>query len=199
MSNNGAANKQFERLVNGKGRTARKRRQQLIYDILEDMGHNGIEYPWRERNYTIDEHIPMVQRYLDRRYPRKYRLSVYGHMGRMRPIWKGPNRARNELCLYLKDGHYRAIRKMDSFFGLPYCIDCESTYNRKNDHRATCVAKCPRCCGMKGLEFPCKNEGNYIKECLECNNLFRNRNCYNRHLSENICQLYKRPISISLF
>jgi hypothetical protein len=136
--------------------------------------------------------MPMVQCYLDQRYPRKFRLSVFGHMGRLRPLWKGPKRARHELCLYLKNRHYRAIRKLSSFFGANYCIDCEGTYDSRRTHRTSCVAKCPRCCGMKGLDFPCKNEANYLEKCTECNNIFRNRGCFQRHLTENICRLYKR-------
>jgi uncharacterized C2H2 Zn-finger protein len=43
-----------------------------------------------------------------------------------------------------------------------------------------------------GYGFPCKPKDNYINECTECNNIFRNQRCYDRHLREGICGLYKR-------
>lgn len=194
MSKNAADSCRFARLVNGHGKRAKQRRKELVDDMLWKMGTYGIEYPRHEQTYTVDEHVPIVQRYLDRRYPRKFRLSVFGNIGRSKPLWKGPKRARQELSLYLKNGHYRAIRKLDSFFGAPYCVDCEATYDDKTRHRASCEAKCPRCCGMGSLEFPCANEANYVQECTECNNIFRNRRCFKRHLRKNICRQYKRLV-----
>lgn len=184
-------NVRFQRLEKGRGAAAVRRRNVMILELLLMMRRAGINYPLRERIYTVDRHLPMVQRFLDRCHPRQYRISVFGSRGRMRPIWKGKRRARHELCLYLRDKHFYGVRRVDSLFGASYCMDCESTYSDRRTHRANCVAKCARCCGM-GLEFPCKEEPNYYQECAHCHNQFRNSLCYQRHLEKRICQLFKR-------
>ena len=133
-------NKRFQRLVNGNGAFSSRRRAKLIMDILKDMWRKGIEYPVNEPVYTVDKHVPMIQDYLNRKWPRKFRLSVFGHRGRMRPMWKGTERAKKEICLYLKNGHYSPVRSINKLFGAYYCMDCECTYNQPNDHRAKCVS-----------------------------------------------------------
>lgn len=133
-------NKRFQRLVNGNGAFAKHRRAKLIVDILKDMQRKRIKFPLDECVYTVDKHVPMIQEYLNKRWPNEYRLSVFGQRGRMRPMWKGSNRARQEICLYLKNGHYSPIRFISNLFGAPYCMECESTYGNSIDHRAKCVS-----------------------------------------------------------
>nr|CAD2208735.1 unnamed protein product [Meloidogyne enterolobii] len=74
---------------------------------------------------------------------------------------------------------------------LYYCLDCETTYDNKKKHRQTCVAKCPRCCGM-GPDFPCKETETFQETCLNCNNIFRNPACYKRHKDKGICKIFNR-------
>nr|CAD2205577.1 unnamed protein product [Meloidogyne enterolobii] len=193
MSKTVKANKTFQRLVNGIGASAKLHRCAYIKDILTQMKRHGIRYPANLQHYSVEEHVPLIQKFLNARFPGQYRLSVFGENGQTRPIWKGPNRAQKDISLYLKDGHYYGIRRLNTFFGknIYYCLDCEATYQNNIKHRQICAAKCPRCCGM-GPDFPCKEVDNFELKCLKCYNLFRNPLCYKRHVDKGICRIFKR-------
>lgn len=133
-------NKRFQRVVNGIGTFSKHRRARLIMDIILQMKKRGINYPLDEPFYTVDKHMPMIQEYLNKRWPNEYRLSVFGQKGRMRPMWKGANRAKQEIGLYLKNGHYSPIRNISKLFGTYYCMECESTFSDPILHRAKCVS-----------------------------------------------------------
>nr|CAD2176394.1 unnamed protein product [Meloidogyne enterolobii] len=152
-------NKKFQRLVNGQNKNAIFKREFLIKEMLQQLFRHGIRYPTCAAEYTYDEHVPMLQRYLNLRWPAK--------------------------------GHYYGIRNLNALFGSYYCIDCEAPYTKKIDHRKKCVAKCPRCCGM-GFGFPCKVLEDFSKKCLQCLNIFKNPECYKRHIEKGICKIFKR-------
>ncbi|CAK5121197.1 unnamed protein product [Meloidogyne enterolobii] len=134
------ANKKFQRLVNGQNKNARFKREFLIKEMLQHLFRYGIRYPTCAPQYTVEEHVPMLQRYLNLRFPGKYRISIFGERGKLRPLWKGTERAEHEIALYLKDEHYYGIRNVNALFGSYYCIDCEAPYSKKIDHRQKCVA-----------------------------------------------------------
>nr|CAD2205759.1 unnamed protein product [Meloidogyne enterolobii] len=160
--------------------------------MLSQMKQHKVPYPMNEKIYNVDEHVPLVQKLLDILYPGQYRIAIFGDRGNAKPIWKGKKRAHNELCLFLKDEHFSGIRKLNTLFGTDYyCLDCETTYDKKKNHRATCLAKCPRCCGM-GIDYPCEEIEGYMKQCQKCSNIFRNPKCFHEHIMKNICRLYKR-------
>uniref|UniRef100_A0A1I8B6M7 Uncharacterized protein n=1 Tax=Meloidogyne hapla TaxID=6305 RepID=A0A1I8B6M7_MELHA len=193
MEKSTSENVKFQRLVNGKGARARLYRCNLIKDMLAQLKKQGIVYSPSLKHYSIEEHVPLIQKYFNTRFPGQYRLSVFGENGQMRPIYKGTDRAKKDICLYLKDGHYYGIRKLNTLFGknLYYCLECETTYHKKKEHRQTCLAKCPRCCGM-GADFPCKQIEGFELYCSKCSNIFRNPICYNRHIENAICRVFKR-------
>nr|CAD2203283.1 unnamed protein product [Meloidogyne enterolobii] len=183
--------KKFHRLINGQNKRAKIERTLLIKEMLQQMPRYGIRYPTYAPQYTVEEHVPLIQRFLDLRFPGKYRISVFGEQGRIRPIWKGAERAEHEIALYLKGEHYYGIRNLNALFGSYYCIDCEAPYTQKYAHRNKCIAKCPRCCGI-GYGFPCKVIEGYSKKCLQCANTFKNPDCFKRHTEKGICKIYKR-------
>jgi len=197
MAKTPKANDTFHRLVNGKGAKAKLNRCMLIKDMLIEMKRHGIRYPASLQYYSVEEHVPLIQKYLNEKFPAEYRLSVFGENGQTKPIWKGSDRAQKDICIYINEGHYFGIRKLNSLFGknIYYCLDCETTYQKKNEHRQVCAAKCPRCCGM-GPDFPCKEIENFELKCLKCNNLLRNPTCYKRHIDKGICEIFKRFINI---
>jgi len=186
-------NVNFQRIIRGKGARSKTERYTLIKDMIIQMKRHGIRYPLKLRQYTVEEHVPLIQKYLNEKHPGEYRLSVFGEYGQMKPLWKGSERAKKDICLYLMDGHYYGIRKLNSMFGkdMYYCLECEATFHSKLEHRQSCAAKCPRCCGI-GAEFPCKEIENFEINCPECFNLFKNQDCYNRHIEKGICQTFKR-------
>nr|CAD2177719.1 unnamed protein product [Meloidogyne enterolobii] len=185
------ANNKFHRLINGQNNRAKIERTLLIKEMLQQMPRYGIRYPTYAPQYTVEEHVPLIQRFLYLRFPGKYRISVFGEQGRIRPIWKGAERAEHEIALYLKGEHYYGIKNLNALFGSYYCIDCETPYTKKFAHRHKCVAKCPRCCGI-GFGFPCKVIEGYSKKCLQCANIFKNPECYKRHIEKGICNIFKR-------
>uniref|UniRef100_A0A914MNU5 DNA-directed DNA polymerase n=2 Tax=Meloidogyne TaxID=189290 RepID=A0A914MNU5_MELIC len=187
------ANVNFLNLIRGKGESAKLYRCKLIKDMLTQMEKHGINYSPNLSHYSVEEHVPLIQKYFNEKFPGEYRLAVFGEEGHMTPLWKGADRAKKDICLYLMDGHYYGIRKLNTLFGkhMYYCLECEATYHNKNEHRQTCAAKCPRCCGM-GADFPCKEIENYEINCPECFNLFRNPSCFERHIEKGICQIFKR-------
>uniref|UniRef100_A0A1I8BHT5 DNA-directed DNA polymerase n=1 Tax=Meloidogyne hapla TaxID=6305 RepID=A0A1I8BHT5_MELHA len=193
MAKSSKENVKFQRIISGKGARSTLHRRMLIKEMLKQMKQHGIRYAPNLRHYSVEEHVPLIQKYLNERFPGEYRLSVFGENGQTRQLWKGPDRAKKDVILYLKEGHFYGIRKLNTFFGKHsyYCIECEVTYHSKKEHRQTCVAKCPRCCGI-GADFPCKEIKNVEINCLKCSNLFRNKECYKRHIEKGICQMFKR-------
>lgn len=189
---NNTANVQFRRLL----RNPRKgnMRLALALQLLVDMRSHGIEVPLELPAYTVAEHAPMLQQYFDIRYgPGAYRLTIFSSVGTLKPIFRGNNfPARCELCLYLWDGHFWGIRCYNILFGSRYyCIDCQRPFSSKDKHRIRCRAKCKECCGI-GWGFPCTKQPAYQRECEGCHKIFRNANCFQRHLERKICDKFKR-------
>jgi len=122
----------FQRLAQGSGIKAKSNRILLIKNMISQMRKYRISYPMNEKIYSVEEHVPLVQKLLDLQYPGEYRLDIFREFGKTKPAWKSKDRARNDLCLYLKDGHFYGIRKINTFFGTNYyCLDCEVTYKFK--------------------------------------------------------------------
>ncbi|CAK5079722.1 unnamed protein product [Meloidogyne enterolobii] len=191
MTNSAYDKVKFHRLVNGQTKNSKIKREVLIKEMIQQMLKNRIRYPSNAKEYTVEEHVPMIQQLLDILFPSKYRISVFGDHGRMRPIWKGQKRAEHEIALFLKEGHYYGIRNVNALFGSYYCLDCEAPFHDKKVHRQTCVAKCPRCCGM-GFGFPCLEINGFSKKCSQCANIFKNPECFQRHMDKGICAIFKR-------
>nr|CAD2193113.1 unnamed protein product [Meloidogyne enterolobii] len=183
----------FQRLVNGQNKNAKIRRTQLINEMLKQLIEYKINYPIYANYYTVEEHVPLIQNLLNLQFPGKYRLAVFGDNVTMRPLWKSPDRAEQEICLYLKDGHYFGIRSLNTLYGKNtyYCLECEAPYRSIINHRQNCAAKCSRCCGI-GFGFPCEEIDQYVQKCSQCANIFRNPECYKRHINKGICKIFRR-------
>nr|CAD2200857.1 unnamed protein product [Meloidogyne enterolobii] len=188
-----SAQKNFMRLVNENGAKYKLNRIILIKKMLEQMKKHGIRFPLGLQQYIVEEHAPLIQKLLNEQFPGEYRLAIFGETGQMKSLWKGRERAKKDICIYLMNGHYYGIRNVNTLFGkdMYYCIECESPYQRKTEHRQNCIAKCQRCCGI-GSDFPCKEIEGFEHFCQQCSILFRNPICYTRHLEKGICQIFKR-------
>ena len=83
------------------------------------------------------------------------------------------------ISLYLHDNHFDVITKLPGFLNRSYfCNRCHKCYSNTTDH--LCSAMCRSC-----RAFGCVLEGEGI-ECNECNRLFKNQACYDRHKNEPI-------------
>ena len=83
------------------------------------------------------------------------------------------------ISLYLHDNHFDVITKLPGFLSRSYfCRRCHKAYSNTTDH------VCPTMCGSCRA-FGCVLEGEGIV-CNECNRLFKNQACYDRHKNEPI-------------
>ena len=83
------------------------------------------------------------------------------------------------IYLYYQANHYDVITKLPGFLNTNYfCHTCHKGYDHTTDH--LCKGMCQSCRG-----FGCTIEDNGIT-CQECDRLFKNQACYDRHKQEPI-------------
>ena len=83
------------------------------------------------------------------------------------------------ISLYYHNNHFDVITKLPGFLSRSYfCQRCHKTYDHTSDH--VCPAMCSSCRG-----FGCVFEAKGIV-CNECDRVFKNQACYDRHKNEPI-------------
>ena len=83
------------------------------------------------------------------------------------------------ISLYYHDNHFDVITKLPGFLSRSYfCQRCHKAYDHTSDH--VCPTMCSSCRG-----FGCVFEAKGIV-CNECDRLFKNQACYDRHKNEPI-------------
>ena len=83
------------------------------------------------------------------------------------------------IYLYYQANHFDVITKLPGFLNTNYfCHACHKGYDHTTDH--LCDGMCYSCRG-----FGCVLQGNGIT-CQECDRLFKNQTCYDRHKQEPI-------------
>ena len=83
------------------------------------------------------------------------------------------------ICLYYHNNHFDVITTLPGFLNKSYfCHRCHKAYSCTTDH--VCPAMCSSCRG-----FGCVFEAKGIV-CNECDRLFKNQVCYDRHKNEPI-------------
>nr|CAD2167494.1 unnamed protein product [Meloidogyne enterolobii] len=87
--------------------------------------------------------------------------------------------------------HFDGVRRASDLFGQPYCLSCESVYNRKSNHSISCKSRCYNCSRV-GPGFPCKNLDEFFKHCNGCGKEFKNETCYTHHITSNFCNSSKK-------
>jgi len=111
------------------------------------------------KDYGIEE-LEIMQKYYDKLYPNMYRIIAFSEESAKMPIWFkkfqiflqihfriGPNHRRQyNVVVYLKDGHWNAIKHIESFFRFNenrsmYCADCADTYINPINHGIDCPAR----------------------------------------------------------
>nr|CAD2194134.1 unnamed protein product [Meloidogyne enterolobii] len=83
------------------------------------------------------------------------------------------------------------VTSTGGLFGQPYCLECETVYERPQSHSATCRARCLNCSRVGPL-YPCPPRNNFLKKCDGCLKKFINEDCFNHHLNSKFCQQSKR-------
>ena len=83
------------------------------------------------------------------------------------------------IYLYYQANHFDAVRSLPAFLNMSYfCHACHKAYDHTTDH--LCQGMCRSCRG-----FGCVIQGNGMT-CNECDRLFKNQVCYDRHKQEPI-------------
>ena len=83
------------------------------------------------------------------------------------------------ISLYYHNNHFDVITKLPGFLNRGYfCHRCHKAYNTTTDH--ICTAMCELCRG-----FECVWQGKGVV-CNECDRVFRNQECYDRHKNQPI-------------
>ena len=98
---------------------------------------------------------------------------IYPHQPRANP---NPEKS---IYLYYQANHFDAVRSLPAFLNTSYfCHACHKGYDHTTDH--LCDGMCHSCRG-----FDCHLQGDGIV-CDECDRLFKNQTCYDRHKQEPI-------------
>ena len=88
--------------------------------------------------------------------------------------------------LYYHKNHFDVITKLPGFLCRGYfCHRCHKAYDHTTDH--VCTAMCDMCRG-----FECVWVGKGIP-CNECDRVFRNQECYDRHKKRNLSTVEAEP------
>uniref|UniRef100_A0A915DPC1 DNA-directed DNA polymerase n=1 Tax=Ditylenchus dipsaci TaxID=166011 RepID=A0A915DPC1_9BILA len=130
-------------------------------------------------------------RLFDIEYPGMYRVVAFDTNPQLRPFFKGPNGRRFEVPVYLDNGHFDGLKRINTFFRVRnYCVDCEGPYDR--DVKAQAKLCFPLyCLYWMGPDYPCQPEPGVFLICKECNRSFRNMHCYTNHQQNGRCDLFK--------
>ena len=96
------------------------------------------------------------------------------------------------ISLYYHNNHFDVITKLPGFLSRNYfCLRCHKAYDHTTDH--ICTTMCDMCRG-----FECVWVGKGIP-CNECDRVFRNQECYDRHKNEpingggrTVCQVIRK-------
>ncbi|KAH7705360.1 hypothetical protein AAVH_27432 [Aphelenchoides avenae] len=180
--------------------TFRQNKHDALYYAVEELTSaidlNIHELDIVDQSVTYGEaEMEKLQTYFDETFPGRYRIVAFSQHTDTQAIWKGPNPAKLNICIYhhtdngATNGHYEAVKTAEKLFARgKYCFDCEVTYSKDSYHTAKCKSKCINCLRV-GYGFPC--HGTDRIHCNGCNKIFTSRECYEKHHSV-ACRMYKR-------
>lgn len=111
--------KLFSTLINKKDERHVEQRFALARSLLDKINNSGFIIDSNLASYSLEQHVPIIQEYLYQLDDpmERCRLIVFGEYGVTKPLYKGQQRARYDIGLYLIDNHFYAIRKINSFLG----------------------------------------------------------------------------------
>lgn len=113
----------FTRLINGNDPPNKKRRIEVARGLLDDIRKQGVQISERAETYSIEEHAPLIQQYFYsfENPDERCRLIIFGPYGIFKPLFKGQRRARWDIPLFFRDGHFWGIRNV-RFYSSKYLI-----------------------------------------------------------------------------
>ncbi|CAK5023702.1 unnamed protein product [Meloidogyne enterolobii] len=121
-----------------------------------------------------------------------FKVFIFDCLGHYNPCFKyGPENYNSPLLLYFDGSHFNGVTCTGGLFGQPYCLECETVYQRPQQHSTSCRAHCLNCSRVGPL-YPCPPRNNFSKKCNGCSKSFNNENCFDHHQSSRFCQQSKR-------
>lgn len=68
-------------------------------------------------DYSVEEHLPLVQDWYNREYAGQYRIIAFDEFGDFKtPIFKGPD-AEYNVCIINTGDHFEGVRCVNTLFG----------------------------------------------------------------------------------
>nr|CAD2182910.1 unnamed protein product [Meloidogyne enterolobii] len=163
--------------------------QQETLELIDQVGA-----PLGREEYNAEEWVPPVVDMWNEKFSGRFcfKVFIFDCLGHYKPCFKyGPESYNSPLLLYFDGSHFNGVTSTGGLFGQPYCLECETVYERPQSHSATCRARCLNCSRVGPL-FPCPPRNNFFKKCNGCLKKFINEDCFNHHLSVGFCQQSKR-------
>nr|CAD2190111.1 unnamed protein product [Meloidogyne enterolobii] len=165
---------------------------QFERETLELMDQVGA--PLGQKEYNAEEWVPPVVDFWNEMYAGQFcfKVFIFDCLGHYKPCFKyGPDNYNSPLLLYFDGFHFNGVTCTGGLFGQPYCLECETVYERPQHHSTSCRAHCLNCSRVGPL-YPCPPRNSFSKKCTGCSKSFNNENCFDHHLSSRFCQHSKR-------
>nr|CAD2203709.1 unnamed protein product [Meloidogyne enterolobii] len=109
-------------------------------DLMESVGAPLTWTPMMRKNG-----FPLWVEYWNLLNKGWFKVYIFGDLGE-KPIYiYGPDNFDTSIILFYNKEHFDGVRRASDLFGQPYCLSCESVYNRKSNHSISCKSRCSNC------------------------------------------------------
>jgi hypothetical protein len=138
-----------------------------------------LNIPENLEEYSLEEYGEAVEGYINQKHPGKgFKLFGFDDTGFYKPYYSTSTELfKNPISVYLNDGHFNAICRINVFFGVrKYCFSCAKPYSNLNTHNNHCAILCKNCQSVdttRSCSIPSIPE--FEESCQECCKTFKNR------------------------
>nr|CAD2197025.1 unnamed protein product [Meloidogyne enterolobii] len=133
-------------------------------ETMELMEHVGA--PFGQKEYDAEEWVSPVVDFWNEIYAGQFcfKVFIFDCLGHYKPCFKyGPDNYNSPLLLYFDGSHFNGVTSTGGLFGQPYCLECETVYERPQHHSTSCRAHCLNCSRVGPL-YPCPPRNNFFKK-----------------------------------
>uniref|UniRef100_A0A914I8M3 Exonuclease domain-containing protein n=1 Tax=Globodera rostochiensis TaxID=31243 RepID=A0A914I8M3_GLORO len=142
----------------------------MAFELMGNLAIDG-----EAKSYGIG-HLGAVQAYWDRTYPDMFRLVAFDKRTGLKPIFKGENVRKFDVCVITHEGHWDGIKSVSQFFKIKIraqlpqyrivAYDLETT-KVKGEHQPNLVSAAVTCSVCSGEEKECES-GCAWHGCTKC-------------------------------
>uniref|UniRef100_A0A914I9Q8 Exonuclease domain-containing protein n=1 Tax=Globodera rostochiensis TaxID=31243 RepID=A0A914I9Q8_GLORO len=132
----------------------------MAFELMGNLAIDG-----EAKSYGIG-HLGAVQAYWDRTYPDMFRLVAFDKRTGLKPIFKGENVRKFDVCVITHEGHWDGIKSVSQFFKIKIraqlpqyrivAYDLETT-KVKGEHQPNLVSAAVTCSVCSGEEKECES------------------------------------------